>query len=287
MTRRIAIIGYPLKHSISPRFQQAALDFYKLDVRYEAWERAPSQLAEAVDHLRLPDCLGANVTIPHKEAMLSLVDETDEKARRIGAINTVVKDPVKLTGYNTDAPGFLQALGAEKFDIRGKRALLLGAGGVARAVVYALVDGGAASLVLLNRTPERAHALASAVREDASLSGQTVAVSVSPWEERLQGNLLNTCQLIVNCTSIGMKHSPDEGRSPLDGALIPKGALVFDLVYNPVDTPLLVAAKRAGAKTLGGLAMLVYQGALSFELWTGKKAPLDVIFKAAREALNG
>lgn len=286
MTKRIVLLGYPLKHSVSPSFQQAALDFYHLDVRYEAWERVPEQLGSALEQLRLPDYLGGNITIPYKEAVLSLVDSADEMAGRIRAVNTIVCRDGRLTGYNTDAEGFLQALRREgNFEAGGKRALLLGAGGVARAAAYALVKSGVTSLTVANRTLKRAEALLRATEEAFAGEGIGVELAALPWEERERRSLLEGCHLIVNCTSIGMRYTPEEGHSPLEAAAISQDAFVYDLVYNPADTPLLLAARKAGAKTLGGLAMLVYQGARAFELWTGKEAPLPVMFTAARQAL--
>ncbi|MDP2743863.1 MAG: shikimate dehydrogenase [Dehalococcoidia bacterium] len=286
MTKRIVLLGYPLRHSISSAFQQAALDFYHLDIRYEAREREPAQLRSAVEELRSPDYLGANITIPHKESALRLVDDADETSMGVGAVNTIVCRSGRLGGCNTDVEGFLQALRLEGgFEPGGKRALLLGAGGAARAVAYALVKSGAASLMVANRTVERATALLAAMEKVAAAGGVRTEMVAVPWEKRERRKLLEGCHLIVNCTSMGMRHSPEEARSPLEEAAIPHDAFVYDLVYNPAETPLLRAAMRAGARTLGGLAMLVHQGARAFELWTGREAPLGVMFAAARRAL--
>ena len=280
MTKYLAIIGYPLRHSVSPSFQQAAIDHCGLDVRYDIWETGPVHLRERVDGMRRPEILGANVTVPYKEVVLPLVDELDGLARRIGAVNTIVNRGGRLMGYNTDAGGFLRALRDEAgFEPQGKRAVILGAGGVARAAGFALADSGIGSIAIINRTFERAERLAR------DLKSPGLEVTALPFvSERLEEALAH-CDLLVNCTSIGMRYSPTEGQSPLEAELIPEEALVYDLVYNPVETPLLKDAKAAGARTLGGLAMLVYQGAASFELWTGGEAPLDIMFEAAREAI--
>ncbi|MDP2952426.1 MAG: shikimate dehydrogenase, partial [Chloroflexota bacterium] len=164
------------------------------------------------------------------------------------------------------------------FDPKGKRAVLLGAGGAARAAAFALAGAGAGSIAIVNRTPERAQALASA------LATVQPRVEAFPWDQ--VGRALEGCHLLVNCTSLGMKHSPAEGESPLPAVLIPREALVYDIVYNPLNTPFLVEAQKAGARTLGGLGMLVYQGAASFQLWTGREAPVDIMFQAARKALS-
>ena len=280
MTKFVGIIGYPLTHSISPRFQQAAFDHLGLDIRYEVWETKPHELTSRVEQARAPDTLGFNVTVPHKEAVISYLDELAELAARIKAVNTVVNDEGKLKGHNTDAEGFITGLRKEgEFDPKGKRAALLGAGGAARAVGFSLIEAGIAHLSILNRTLERAEALAVDLQHWGS------CVKAEPWTERALRRTLADCDLIVNCTSVGMKDSQTEGQSPLEGNLIPRNALVYDLVYNPVETPLLAAAKKAGARAVAGLAMLVYQGAKAFELWTGREAPVDIMFKAARGAV--
>lgn len=283
MSKQVALLGYPVRHSISPAFQQAAFDFLKLDVRYEPWEVEPARLREAVERLRGLEMLGANVTIPHKETVLPLLDSLDPLAERIGAVNTIVNHGGRLSGHNTDAEGMVTALRREGgFDPSGKAALLLGAGGVARAAGFALLGAGVASLGILNRTLERAEALAVSLREKAA---GAIPVTALPWQRDSLLQALQAADLLVNCTSVGMKHGPDQGRSPLPARVLRPGSLVYDLVYNPARTPLLEEAQRAGARGLGGLPMLVYQGAAAFELWTGEKAPLPVMMQAARKAL--
>jgi len=280
MTRFVGLIGSKLSHSISPQFQQAAFDYLGLDIRYEVWETAKDELPKVVEGMRDASKLGANVTIPHKEAVLPLLDGVDNDARRIGAVNTIVNRGGKLTGYNTDASGFMRALRDDgAFSPRNKRVVLLGAGGAARAVGFALVDAGVRSLIILNRSVERGRALAW----DLKVS-DTEVVALS-WKDGNTLTALAECDLLVNCTSVGMKDGSGEGKSPLGIGLIPKRALVYDVVYNPLETPLLAAAKKAGARTLGGLPMLVYQGAASFELWTGKSAPIDIMMRVAKRAL--
>ena len=280
MTKFVGLIGHKLSHSISPQFQQAAFDYLGLDMRYEVWETAKDDLPEVVEGMRDASKLGANVTIPHKEAVLPLLDDVDNDARRIGAVNTIVNRGGKLIGYNTDASGFMRALRDDgAFSPRNKRVVLLGAGGAARAVGFALVDGRVRSLIILNRSVERGWALAW----DLKVS-DTEVVALS-WKDGNTLTALAECDLLVNCTSVGMKDGSGEGKSPLGIGLIPKRALVYDVVYNPLETPLLAAARKAGARTLGGLPMLVYQGAASFELWTGKSAPIDIMMRVAKRAL--
>ena len=284
MKKAVALIGYPLKHSISLCFQQAAFDYYSLDMSYENWETDSTQLETTVKRLRQPSMLGANVTIPHKEEVIPLLDEMDKLAAQIGAVNTIVNRDGRLSGYNTDSPGFAKALSQDGgFECRGKSALLLGAGGAARAVAFALIKEGVRRLSIVNRTEERAEVLAASLRKEAQ---GNVKMTVLSWEVLRSGKALSGYDLLVNCTSIGMRHSAMEGKTPLEASLIPKGALVCDLVYNPEETPLLKESKKAGAAVMGGLHMLVYQGAASFELWAGREAPVDIMFRRAREVLD-
>ncbi|HXZ94391.1 MAG TPA: shikimate dehydrogenase [Dehalococcoidia bacterium] len=291
MSTYIGLIGYPLKHSISPYFQQAALDHYRLDIRYEAWETGPAQLQAAVHDLRRPQNVGANVTVPYKEAVLPLLDKVDDLASSIGAVNTIVKRDDRLLGFNTDAYGFMEALTKEgHIDPEGKKVVMLGAGGVGRAAGFVLVQRRVASLAITDGIFERASALAEnlvkPVKETSQSSKELKPkVTAFQWHSLSSARTLDNCDLIVHCTTIGMKDSPQEGQSPLSLEAIPKGVLVYDVVYNPSPTPLLRLAQKAGANILGGLPMLVYQGAASFKLWTGKEAPIDIMFNKARERL--
>jgi shikimate dehydrogenase len=293
MSRYIGLIGYPLKHSVSPYFQQAALDYYGLDIRYEAWETTPAKLPDIVKNLRKPQNLGANVTVPYKETVLPLLDGVDDLAGSIGAVNTIVKKEDKLVGSNTDAYGFVEALDKERhFDPRGKKVVMLGAGGVARAVSFALLQRKIASLAITDGIFERASALTEDLighSGEASSRSKDSKPSISAFEWQSLGSTrtLAGCDLIVHCTTIGMKDSPQEGQSPLSLEVIPKNVLVYDVVYNPWPTPLLRLAQEAGANILGGLPMLVYQGAASFKLWIGKEAPVDIMLKRAKEMLAG
>jgi len=293
MSKYIGLIGYPIKHSISPYFQQAALDHYQLDICYELWETSPEKLQDIVDSLRKPQNLGANVTVPYKEAILTLLDEVDDLASSVGAVNTIIKRDDRLLGLNTDVNGFIEALHREgHFEPEGKRVVILGAGGVARAASFALVQEKVSSLAIINRNFERARVLAENlaryIKEDSKGSKDLVTdVVVIQWQGTNSSETFNHCDLIVNCTTIGMKHSSQERQSPLSIEVIPRGILVYDLVYNPWPTTLLELAQKAGARILGGLPMLVYQGAASFELWTGRKAPVDIMFNKAEEILLG
>jgi len=293
MSKYIGLIGYPIKHSISPFFQQAALDYYQLDIRYEAWETAPAQLQKIVNDIRRPQNIGANVTVPYKETVLPLLDEVDDLAGSIGAVNTIVKRDDRLMGFNTDVYGFIEVLDKEgHFNPEGKKAFILGAGGVARAVCFALVQRKVAALSITDGIFERASALAEYLmghikRVAPIKKGIKTDINSFQWENLSSASTLTNCDLIVHCTTIGMKDSPQEGQSPLSLEVISKNVLVYDVVYNPGTTPLLRLAQKAGANILGGLPMLVYQGAASFKLWTGREAPVDIMFNKAKEALTG
>jgi shikimate dehydrogenase len=234
-----------------------------------------------VERLRGAEYLGANVTIPHKERVLPMLDGVDPQAATIGAVNTIVKEGRRLIGHNTDAGGFVRSLRERAgLEPRGKRVLLLGAGGAARAAAFGLAGEGIAALTIANRTVERAVSLATAVGEAVP---RTAAI---PLDAAALKRALTAVDLVVNSTSLGMSHGEDAGVTPLTADMVPEGALVYDMVYTPPITPLLTAAFEAGARTLGGLWMLVYQGAAAFELWTAKKAPIKVMYGAAETALR-
>ena len=280
----IGLIGYPVKHSISPYFQQAALDYYHLDIRYQLWETSPEKLSSRIAGLREPQNLGTNVTTPYKETVLPLLDEIDEQASLIGAVNTIAKRDDKLVGFNTDADGFITALRSEgKFEPEGVEAVILGAGGVARAVCFSLVQNKVSSLTIMDGILDKSKALAEHINRYVTRAGLKTRIAVLPWQSVNSADTFERCRLIVHCTTIGMKYSPQQGQSALSADVIPEGILVYDLVFNPRVTPLLRLAQKAGANILGGLPMLVYQGAASFELWTGKKAPVDIMFNKAEE----
>jgi len=282
MTRKIVLFGYPVSHSISPAFQQAALDHCSIGAGYSAREASPERLEEEIGRLRDEEYLGANLTIPHKERVRSFLDGVDPWAEALGAVNTIVKDGGRLVGHNTDAYGFLRSLRERAgFEPRGASVLLLGAGGAARAAAFALSRERAASLTIANRTPGRAELLAGEMR--ASIP----AVDAIPLERAALAEAASAVDLVVNSTSIGMSRGEAEGHTPLNSDLIRPGVLVYDMVYTPLETPLARAAREAGAMFVGGLWMLIYQGAASFELWTGTKAPVEVMYEAGARALAG
>ena len=282
MTQYINLLAYPAGHSISPAFQQAALDHHGLDARYDAVSTAPDALGDAVDTLRGDGYLGANVTIPHKEAVRRHLDALDPWAETLGAVNTIVKQGSRLVGHNTDSYGLLRALREQAgFQPRGRSVLLLGAGGAARAAAFGLCRVGLSMLTIANRTVGRAEDLVTALsREGTALS------AISLGQGGLAGAVAGA-DLIVNATSVGMSHGGAADESPLDVGLIRPGTVVFDMVYTPLESPLVVGARSAGAVGVSGLWMLIYQGAAAFELWTGREAPAGVMYEAGRTALLG
>ena len=276
--KRAGVIGYPLSHSLSPTIFQAAFDAAGIDARYEKWATPPEELEARITSLRADDVLGANVTIPHKEAVVPLLDRLDPLVERLGAVNTIVNDGGRLVGHNTDVPGFARSLREDAgYDPSGCRAVVLGAGGAARAIVIALIEGGAARIDVVGRTAARAEKLIADLRPFAKATALGTHGA---------NGALRDAGLIVNCTPLGTRGTYGDGQSPLAAEDIPRNAIVFDLVYNPPETPLVRAARDREAKAVSGLGMLVYQAAKSFRLWTGQDAPADVMFEAGRAALG-
>jgi shikimate dehydrogenase len=270
MTNRVVLIGHPVAHSFSGAMQQAAFDALELDVRYELWDRRPLDLGGTVTQLRDEEFLGANVTIPHKEHVAQLVDKLTEEAQATGAVNAISRDGKKLVGHNTDVPGFKAALdkvvGRQKMP---RHAVVLGAGGAARAVVYALITEGFQRIVIFNRHLHRGEALVRHFNRSAA----HMDLRAMPWHESVLEAELAKTKLVVNATSVGLT----AGETPIPGELLVPDLLVMDLIYNPPQTQLLKDAAAAHDTVLGGELMLLQQGARSFELWTGKTAPIDVM----------
>lgn len=278
----MGLIGYPISHSLSPVTQQTALDFNGIDGRFELWDTPPEQVGARVASLRKPEILGACVTIPHKQAVIPYLDETDSIADEIGAVNTIVNTGGRLSGHNTDADGFVLPLERQRgYSPIDKRVVMLGAGGAAKACVWALLVREARTVTLLNRTLDRAMAL----RDQLPANIQD-RVDVDVLSDESCRRHVPAADLLVNTTSVGMLHSETEGRSPVPASTLHSGLLVYDIVYTPEKTRLLTDAAAAGAQVLGGLPMLVYGGAISFELWTGQKAPAGLMLARAEEALR-
>jgi shikimate dehydrogenase len=270
MTNRVVLIGHPVAHSFSGAMQQAALDALGIDARYELWDRRQIDLAEAIAELRGDDFLGANITIPHKEHVVPLVDRLTEDAQATGAVNVISRDGKKLVGHNTDVPGFKVALdklvGRQRMP---RHAVVLGAGGAARAVVHALITDGFQRIVVFNRHLHRGEGLVRHFGRSAA----HMELKAMPWHESVLEAELSKTKVLVNATSIGMA----VGETPIPAELLPPDLLVMDLVYNPSQSQLLKDAAAAHCTTMNGELMLLQQGARSFELWTGQHAPLEVM----------
>lgn len=281
-TRVCGLFGYPVEHSFSPAMHNAAYEKLGLNWVYVPYGVQPDRLQQAVEGIRSLELAGVNVTVPHKQNMLPLLDEIDPAARITGAVNTVVNVRGKLHGYNTDGPGFIRSLetGAN-FSPRGKSVLLVGAGGAARAVAIALALAGVDSLYITNRTPERAEGLARDVSEACQIK-----THVLPGGNELPEERVAAVDLVVQTTSIGMSPRVDQAPEFPYAALNP-GQLVCDLVYNPEKTQFLQRAAAQGARTLNGLGMLLYQGVLAFELWTGRPAPVDIMRETLLRQVSG
>ena len=279
-TRLCGIIGDPVEHTMSPAMHNAAFAKLGLDFWYVPFRVKPEDLAQAVAGMKALNIRGLNVTIPHKVAIIPFLDELDPLAEKIGAVNTVVNDNGVLQGYNTDAAGFLDALIQKGVEPKGKGVVVLGAGGAARAVSFVLAERGA-HLIILNRRLELDWAA-----ELAGQLAQTFGREVEALEltERNLARALEEAYILVNATSVGMSPNIDETLVTSD--VLRPSLVVFDVVYNPVKTKLLRQAEQIGAQTISGLEMLVWQGALAFELWTGAKAPVELMRKEAIKILG-
>jgi shikimate dehydrogenase len=284
VTKRAGVIGNPLGHTVSPAMFKAAFESAGVDASYESWETAPDVLEGRVNSLRGGDFLGANVTIPHKQAVIPFLDAKSETASKAGAVNTIVHADGKLIGHNTDVAGFARSLREDcAFDAKSKRTMILGAGGAARAVALALVEAGAAVIFVVGRQPRKTEGVVLGLKP-ITPSGTTI--SWAYWGDGSFLRSLKEADLVVNCTPIGVSGSESAGQSPIPADLIEPRTLVFDVVYNPAETPFTAAAKSRGAKAVSGLGMLVYQAAESFKLWTAKDADTAAMFAAARAALG-
>ncbi len=277
-TKVCGIIGDPIEHSMSPVMHNAAFEALGLDYAYLPFRVRREELPGAVVGIRALNVVGLNVTIPHKVAVIPLLDKLDPLAEKIGAVNTIVNEGGLLTGHNTDAPGFLQALQSKGIDLEGKSILILGAGGASKGISFILAEAGA-GLVILNRTLTRAEELASQIAQYYHRKPEAMTLS----EENLARGL-DEVDVLVNTTSVGMV--PDVNQTPVSASLLNPNLVVCDIVYNPLETRLLREARAAGARTIDGLDMLVWQGALAFEKFTGQKAPFEIMKGAAIKALG-
>ncbi|WP_419919635.1 shikimate dehydrogenase [Candidatus Poriferisocius sp.] len=265
------VIGYPVRHSLSPAICQAALDHLGLDWIYAAFEVPAGQAGRALDHMRARGMVGLSVTMPHKADVADAVDGLSPAAAALGAVNCVARDHDRLIGHNTDGAGFCDALLAEGVDPAGIRCAVLGAGGAARAVVAELARRGAAEVAVIARRPDRAESA-------AGLAGP-VGTTARP-------NSIGRYHLVVNATPVGMAGTEGAGALPLDPDLLTSTHHVAELVYNPLQTPLLVECRTRGVPASTGVGMLVHQAAHAVRIWTGAEPPVEAMSAAAITALE-
>lgn len=272
-TRVCGVIGDPIEHTLSPIMHNAAFEATGLDFVYVAFKVKPSCVADAVNGMRALNIRGLNVTMPHKKSVMKNLDRVDLSAQIIDSVNTILNKENLLFGFNTDGVGAVKALKENGVALKGSKVLLLGAGGAARAIAYAMAKE-ADELTILNRTVKDAQALAKLVEKTASKRIVSGSLSLEDIDSNLQDS-----DILINATSVGMKPRPEETPVPIE--LLRKNLAVMDIVYNPLETKLARDAKNLGAKVISGVEMLIYQGAASFEIWTGKSAPVEVMRKAA------
>ncbi|MBI5327899.1 MAG: shikimate dehydrogenase [Deltaproteobacteria bacterium] len=279
-TKILGILGYPVNHTISPPMHNAVIKMLGLDIVYLPFEVKPSNLQHAVNGIRGLGILGINITIPHKETVVKFLDKISEEVKLIGAVNTIVNKDGCLIGHNTDGYGYITSLKEElNFSAKGKKIVILGAGGAARGILTALAVKKPEAIIVANRTIARAVSVVKIFKEKfPNIKFEAVYI-----DEDMLKAYFQYADLIVNTTSVGMKKKGIL-KTPLEA--LPKTAIVSDIIYNPLETPLLERAKKLGLITHGGLGMLIHQGAKSFKLWTGIDAPTKVMRKAALKAVK-
>jgi len=277
-TRVCGVIGDPIEHTLSPIMHNSAFEALKLDYVFLAFKVRPAEVGNAISGMRALTIHGLNVTMPHKNAVIKYLDDVDPAGKAIASANTILNKDGRLLGFNTDGVGALNALEQNGVETRGKKVLLLGAGGAAKAIAYTLsqeVD----ELVILNRTPKPATELANLLKQ--KFHKKIIAGELSP--STIKDNLADS-DVLINATSVGMK--PNANQTPVAPEWLKPDLAVMDIVYNPLETKLAKDAKAAGAKVVSGVEMLIYQGAASFEIWTACKAPVEVMRKAALNHLR-
>ncbi len=272
------LLGYPVKHSLSPVMHNVAFKALGIKAEYKLFEKKPEELTDFFRELKKGSISGVNVTIPYKEKVLKYLDELNREAELIGAVNTILVKGKKLIGYNTDGQGFITSLKKEAgVDPKGKRVVIIGTGGAGRAVSIQLAKEGVKRIGLFDIIFDKAQNIASHIKKNIS---KVEATSVR--KEGLKKEV-READILINATPAGMRANDP---LPVDPKLLHPNLLVYDLIYNPSQTKLLAEAEKIGAKTLNGMGMLLYQGALSFTIWTGKEAPIEVMARALEKELN-
>ncbi len=277
-TRVCGVIGDPIEHTLSPTIHNAAFNHLGLDFVFLAFRVKTADLENALRGMRGLGIHGLNVTMPHKNAVTAYLDELDEAVKFLGSTNTILNKDGKLSGFNTDGVGALKALRENGIELAEKKLLLLGAGGAAKAIAFSLAKE-VGELVVLNRADGKSKELAE--RLTITLDKKVVGDALTP--DAIADNLQDS-DVLINATSVGM--NPAANQSIVPPQLLRSDLTVMDIVYNPVETKLAKNAKAAGAKVISGVEMLIYQGAASFEIWTGHSAPIKVMRKAALNKLS-
>ena len=274
---QLGIFGFPVVHSKSPAMHGAAAKALGIDLEYERFEVAPPDLEAAIRQKHAERIDGYNLTVPHKQAVMPLLDQLVPAARAIGAVNTVTRSDGRYVGHNTDALGLVRSLEEKGVELEDARAVILGAGGAARAAVVGLAEAGATEVVVLARRPEQAEELVDSIADHLESTLEAAAISEAEWH-------FDSADLIVQATSATLESNPRASEFaemlPIDA--LPAHAAVVDMVYKPLETAVLRRAAECGLNAIDGLGMLLHQGAVAFELWTGRMPPIDVM----REALS-
>ncbi len=275
---RLGVLGAPVEHSLSPQMQNAALRAGKIDMQYVRFHILPEELHDALDLMCKLDFIGANLTVPHKIAALDEVEDVDPGARRMGAINVIAIRSKKMAGFNTDGLGFARAIReAFSVDLRDLRVLVLGAGGTGRSIARQCAMENCERLVIANRTFDKAKQLANELQDHFTgpkVFGPVPRLQAIPWEEAAFRFQIANIDLIVNATPLGLNRTDAPA---IPARLLAPHLMVYDTVYSPARTALLGAAAEAGARAANGLSMLLHQGALSFQIWFERDAPIDAM----------
>jgi shikimate dehydrogenase len=272
-TQLFGVIGNPIEHTLSPIIHNAAFEALELDFAFLAFKVQAADLGDALSGMRALNIHGLNVTMPHKNTVIKYLDEVDPGVKTIASVNTILNKDGKLLGFNTDGVGALSALEQNGVEVSGKKILLLGAGGAAKAIAY-IISQEAAELVILNRTLNQATEIANILKQKFNKKINVETLSPSAIRDNLAD-----ADVLINATSIGMK--PNANQTLVEPQLLKSDLAVMDIVYDPLETKLARDAKAAGAKVVSGVEMLIYQGAASFEIWTACNAPVELMRKAA------
>lgn len=275
-TKLLGVMGHPINHSFSPAIQNAALNDAGLDYAYLPLEVPKESLNNTLKWIKTLNFRGFNVTIPHKNNILPLLDEVTEEAKTVGAVNTVIRENGRLIGYNTDIVGFIAGLAEANFKAENKNAVILGAGGAARAVIAGLLNEKVKNIAIAARNIEKAEVLAK------NFNSGIVCVNFADEEYK---NVLKDADIVVNTTPLGMYPNVD-AMPPVDFSVVKKDALIYDVIYTPEETKFLREAKENGLKTVNGETMLVEQGAAAFRLWTGENPNTNLMKETLRNALK-